>query len=65
MAKFAFTATHGVALHDLKVKFTFDREATGTSSAKVYTFETDDAALAKKVGAIKDYGIKAASSTEA
>lgn len=64
MAKYAFTATHGVHLHDLKVAFKFDREATGTSSTKVYAFETDDAAIAKKVAEVKGYGIKKAEKPE-
>lgn len=63
-----FTATHGVNLANLGVTFTFDAEATGTSSTRVYTLDTD-AATAKKLIALPaevlaEYGIRPARPAE-
>lgn len=62
MAK--FIATHGVSFADMDIKFEYDREATGSSSARVYSAELDT----KKAAALKavdkkvlaEYGIKPA-----
>jgi hypothetical protein len=59
-----FIATHGVSFADLDIKFEYDREATGSSSARIYSADLD----AKKTTALKavdkkvlaEYGIKPA-----
>lgn len=60
MAKFKFTATHGVHLFDLGVAFKFLKNETDSEGRgrTVYGFETDDALLAAKVLDVEGYGIQ-------
>lgn len=53
MAKYKFTATHGVLLDDIGAHFMRDREAVEV----VYLFETDDAKQAEALRNVDDYGI--------
>ena len=66
MAKFNFTATHGVEFGEQDEKssayvvwarFERDREQDTPEGVKVYTFATDDTAAAARVRKVKDYGI--------
>lgn len=66
MAKFNFTATHGVEFGEQDEKsgayvvwahFEHDREQDTTEGVKVYTFGTDDTTAAARVRKVKDYGI--------
>lgn len=71
MAKYQFTATHGVQFRDddgVWAHFTRDAGRETGDGRKVYVFETDDAKVAQRVRSVKDYGItetsKAANSDE-
>ena len=60
MAKHKFTATHGVHLWDLDVKFeraTDTVDSEGRSHA-VYAFETDDDKKAAALAKVEGYGIE-------
>ena len=62
MAKFRFTATHAVHFSDDGVKawahFQRDTSADNTrEGVPGYSFETDSAAVAKRLRAVTDYGI--------
>ncbi|HET6816881.1 MAG TPA: hypothetical protein VFH66_06605 [Mycobacteriales bacterium] len=65
MAKYKFTATHGVTFSDQPdggdlqtwAAFTEDREAMKPTGERVYTFETDDAKVADRLRKVDDYGI--------
>ena len=73
MAKYKFVATHGVQFgedsgegYQVWAQFTRDPELDTPTGEKRYVFETDDANVAKRVRAVKDYGIteqKSASSS--
>lgn len=65
MAKYRFVATHGVQLADsdekngLQVWAQFQRDSSldTPEGEKRYVFETEDANVAKRVRAVKEYGI--------
>ena len=65
MAKYRFVATHGVQFGEpddkgaLQVwaEFQRDPELDTPQGEKRYVFETDDANVAKRVRAVKEYGI--------
>lgn len=63
-----YIATHGVSFHDAGIQFEYDREATGTSQAKVYSTDLDSKQVAalKKIDdkVLAEYGIQAAPAAE-
>jgi hypothetical protein len=64
MPKYQFVATHGVQFGDstddglaVWAHFTVDDTLDTPEGQKRYTFATDDAKVAQRVRAVKDYGI--------
>lgn len=61
MSRFRFVATHGVQFSDSDARvwadFQRDRALDTPDGEKRYVFETDDAETAKRLRAVKDYGI--------
>lgn len=64
MAKYKFVATHGVQFgedsgdgYKVWASFTRDSSLDTPQGEKRYVFETDSADVAKRVRAVKDYGI--------
>lgn len=66
MAKYNFTATHGVSLWDLGVRFERieDRIDDNGRGHAVYGFGTDDAKLAAEVAKVEGYGIAKGAAAE-
>ena len=58
MAKFNFTATHGVGIMaDGVIVAEFDRDRDTADGAKVYVFATDDVKVADVVRGTEGFGI--------
>lgn len=62
MAKHQFTATHGVHLWDLGVRFERSGEAVDSDGRgrAIYSFETDDDKQAAALAKVEGYGIEKA-----